>query len=77
MKRLVLASAIAASIAVSGCATDPYGYNDPYHAGAARVATGAAIGGAAGAVRRRGHSGRQPGRRARWSAQSSAASPAR
>lgn len=48
MKRLVLASAIASSIAVTGCATDPYGYNtDPQ---GRRVATGAAIGGASGAV---------------------------
>jgi branched-subunit amino acid ABC-type transport system permease component len=46
MKRLVLASAIASSIAVSGCATDPY-YGDPQ---GRRVATGAAIGGATGAV---------------------------
>src|SRR5688500_19950312 len=31
MKRLVLASAIASSIAVTGCATnDPYGYNQGY-----------------------------------------------
>jgi len=48
MKRLVLASAIASSIAVTGCASDPYGYNsDPQ---ARRAVTGAAIGGASGAV---------------------------
>ena len=49
MKRLVLASAIAASVAVSGCTTDQYGYNrmDPQ---AQRAATGAAIGGAGGAL---------------------------
>ena len=48
MKRLVLASAIASSIAVTGCASDPYGYQmDPQ---GRRVATGAAIGGATGAV---------------------------
>ena len=55
MKRLVLASAIAASVSMAGCATNPYGYNDPYYGGgnndqARRAATGAAIGGAAGAV---------------------------
>jgi hypothetical protein len=48
MKRLVLASAIASSVALSGCATNPYGYNgDPQ---ARRAVTGAAIGGASGAV---------------------------
>ena len=49
MKRLVLASVIAASVSVSGCATDPYGYNqtDPQ---VRRAATGAAIGGALGAA---------------------------
>ena len=52
MKRLVLASAIASSIAVTGCATNPYGYNDGYQydSQGRRVATGAAIGGATGAV---------------------------
>jgi hypothetical protein len=49
MKRLVFASVIASSIAVSGCATnDPYGYQ--YDSQGRRVATGAAIGGATGAV---------------------------
>jgi len=53
MKRLVFASVIASSIAVSGCATDPYGYNNSgyqYDSQGRRVATGAAIGGATGAV---------------------------
>jgi len=52
MKRLVLASAIASSIAVTGCATDPYGYNGGYQydSQGRRVATGAAIGGVGGAV---------------------------
>ena len=53
MKRLVFASVIASSIAVSGCATDPYGYNNggyQYDSQGRRVATGAAIGGATGAV---------------------------
>lgn len=48
MKRLVLASAIASSVALSGCATDPYGYNN--NPQATRAVTGAAIGGASGAV---------------------------
>lgn len=48
MKRLVLATAIASSLAVSGCATDPYGYQ--YDSQGRRVATGAAIGAAGGAV---------------------------
>ena len=55
MKKVALSAALAASFAVSGCATNPYGYNDPYYGGgnndqARRAATGAAIGGAAGAV---------------------------
>ncbi|HXG80972.1 MAG TPA: YMGG-like glycine zipper-containing protein [Sphingomicrobium sp.] len=49
MKRVLLASAIAGSLAVSGCASDPYGYNrmDPQ---AQRAATGAALGAAGGAA---------------------------
>jgi hypothetical protein len=49
MKRLVLASAAAASLSLAGCASDPYGYNqaDPQ---VRRAATGAAIGGALGAA---------------------------
>jgi hypothetical protein len=55
MKRLAIAGAFAASIAVSGCATtNPYGYNDPYYNGgstqAGRAATGAAAGAVAGGV---------------------------
>jgi hypothetical protein len=55
MKRLILATTIAGSFALSACATNPYGYNDPYYGNnnnnqATRAATGAAIGGAAGAV---------------------------
>ncbi len=52
MKRLGLTAAIAASVAVTGCATtSPYGYNDPYRADQnARTATGAAIGAGVGAV---------------------------
>ncbi len=48
MKRLVLVSAIAASVSLSGCATDPYGYNS--NPQAQRAVTGAAIGGVTGAV---------------------------
>src|SRR5262245_65812539 len=48
MKRLVLASAVAASVSVAGCATDPYGYNS--NPQAQRAATGAVIGGALGAA---------------------------
>ena len=48
MKRLVLASTIAASVAVTGCASDPYGYNN--NPQAQRAVTGAAIGGALGAA---------------------------
>ena len=31
MKKVAITAALAASIAVSGCATNPYGYNDPYY----------------------------------------------
>ena len=55
MKKVALSAALAASFAVSACATNPYGYNDPYYGGGnndqgRRAATGAVIGGAAGAV---------------------------
>ena len=61
MKHLALTAALAGSIALTGCATnpygsqygyDPYGYNNPYQQNdqARRAATGAAIGGAAGAL---------------------------
>ena len=49
MKRLVLASAIVASVSLSGCASDPYGYNQT-NPQAQRAVTGAAIGGALGAA---------------------------
>ena len=48
MQRLFLASTIAASMAVAGCASDPYGYNS--NPQAQRAVTGAAIGGALGAA---------------------------
>jgi hypothetical protein len=54
MKKVALSAALAASFAVSACATNPYGYNDPYGGGnndqARRAATGAAGGAVAGAV---------------------------
>lgn len=59
MKHLALTAALAGSIALTGCATNPYGqdpyygYNSPYYGQndqARRAATGAAIGGAAGAI---------------------------
>jgi uncharacterized protein YcfJ len=52
MKNLGLSAALAASIAVTGCATNPYGYNDPYaqNQNMGRTATGAAAGAAAGAA---------------------------
>lgn len=57
MKRLLLASTLAGSLALSACATNPYGYNDPYNNNGygnngqtGRVVGGAAIGGVAGAV---------------------------
>ena len=55
-KYLGITAALAASVAVTGCATsNPYGYNDPYYNSghdprAGRVATGAAGGAVAGAV---------------------------
>ena len=51
MKKLALTAALATGLSLSACATNPYGYNDPYaNQNAGRTATGAAIGGAAGAV---------------------------
>lgn len=50
MKRIVLASTLAASLSLGACASNPYGYNDRYNNQTNRAVTGAAIGGAAGAV---------------------------
>ena len=60
MKRLALTTALAGSIAVAGCATNPYygnpyyGYNQPYgytyDSQGRRVATGAAAGAVGGAA---------------------------
>jgi hypothetical protein len=56
MRRFGLAVVVAGSIAATGCATSPYGY-DPYYGNnyyandqARRAATGAAVGGLAGAA---------------------------
>ena len=51
-KYLGISAALAASVAVSGCATNPYGYNDPYYQNpnASRTATGAAAGAVGGAI---------------------------
>jgi hypothetical protein len=53
MRKFYLTTALAASIAVSGCATPGY-YDDPYYSQrntqAERAATGAAIGAVGGAV---------------------------
>jgi outer membrane lipoprotein SlyB len=59
MKRMALAAALGASIALTGCATNPY-YGNPYYGSnypygyqdntAARAATGAAVGALGGAA---------------------------
>jgi phage tail tape-measure protein len=52
MKKVALSVALAASL--SACATNPYGYNDPYYGNnndqTRRAATGAALGAAGGAA---------------------------
>lgn len=52
MKRLIIATTIAGSFALSACTTDQYGYNDPYRndGQTERAVKGAAIGGAVGAA---------------------------
>jgi hypothetical protein len=53
MRKFYLSAALAASIAVSGCTTPGYGYNDPYYNNGYnqnRQAQGAVTGGAIGAV---------------------------
>ncbi len=58
MKKFILAATVASILPLSACATDPYGYNDPYRSGRTsqgeRAATGAVggaiLGGVAGAV---------------------------
>ena len=48
---LGITAALVASVAVSGCATNPYGYQDPYaQQQTQRAATGAAAGALGGAV---------------------------
>ena len=55
-KYLGITAALAASVAVTGCATNPYGYNDPYgtsgynNPNMGNAATGAAAGAVAGGV---------------------------
>ena len=50
-KYLGISAALAASVAVSGCATNPYGYQDPYaQQQVNRTATGAAAGAIGGAI---------------------------
>jgi len=51
MKRLAITAALATTIAVSGCATSPGGYNDPYYGNRTtnRTVGGAAVGAAVGA----------------------------
>lgn len=53
MKRIAMTAAVAGGLAIAGCATNPYGYNDPYYGNNDRssgAVRGAAVGGAAGAV---------------------------
>jgi hypothetical protein len=65
MKRLALTAAVIGAIGLTGCATSPYGYNDPYGYGynspygyqqpynnstLGNAATGAAVGAAGGAI---------------------------
>jgi hypothetical protein len=53
MKNIALTAALAAGLAVTGCATNPYGYNDPYYGnnrGPSSTVKGAAGGAAAGAI---------------------------
>ena len=52
MKHIALTAALAAGLAVSGCATNPYGYNDPYYGNrnGNDALKGAAGGAAAGAI---------------------------
>ncbi len=51
-KTFGLTALVAASMGVTGCATNPYGYNDPYYNNGqgARTAQGAAAGAVAGGV---------------------------
>ncbi len=57
MKKFILTAVVASILPLSACATDPYGYNDPYRSGSSqgnRAATGAVggavLGGVIGAV---------------------------
>lgn len=48
MKKFVLTAVVASMLPLSACATNPYGYNDPYRT--SNQGTRAATGGVAGAV---------------------------
>lgn len=52
MKRIMIVGTAVASLALSACTTNGYGYNDPYGGNSQtnRAVTGAAIGGAVGAA---------------------------
>lgn len=52
MKKLALTAALASALSLSACATNPYGYNDPYgnNDQTRRAATGAAAGAVGGAI---------------------------
>jgi uncharacterized protein YcfJ len=52
MKHAMLTAALAGGLALSGCATNPYGYNDPYanNSRTNRAATGGVLGAATGAA---------------------------
>lgn len=51
MKKFAMTAALASALTLSACASNPYGYNDPYRSNqASRAATGAAIGAGVGAV---------------------------
>ena len=59
MRKFILTAAIATGVTLTGCASDPYGYNNGYNngygynqpsSGVQNAAAGAAIGAAAGAV---------------------------
>ena len=50
MRTFALTAAIAGGLAVAGCATNPYGYNDPYYGNNRTNTSGAVQGGVAGAA---------------------------
>ncbi len=50
MKKFILAAAVASILPLSACATDPYGYNDPYRSGGSNQGRNAATGAVGGAI---------------------------